>query len=164
MDATTALLIVDVQNGFVNDHTNHIPPLIEQLQSQDIYRAICATQFHNGSHSPFVNWLGWEGLMDKESSKLAFKPLSQTLIVSKNGYYSATAEVLSFFDKHKIKKVHICGIDTNMCVFVTAAGLFEQGVYEPFVLSKYCASHSGKEYHDAGLMLLGKAIGKHHIL
>ncbi len=41
----SCLLVVDVQKGFINDNSKHIPALIEKVQND--YDYLIATQFHN---------------------------------------------------------------------------------------------------------------------
>lgn len=160
----TALLIIDVQKGFLNRTTKHIPKLIEKLIDSEKYSLICATRFLNHNSSPFVKWMGWRRFFDANDTDLVFSCPDPIRIFDKQTYNSLTPDVLSTLQDQKISNIHLCGIDTNMCVFVTASHIFEGGIFEPFVLSQYCASHSGKKYHEAGLMLLEKAIGKDHIL
>jgi len=162
----TALLIVDVQKGFLNETTKHIPSLVEELISSQNYSLICATRFINHNNSPFVKWMGWKRFLKTETNdiELAFSCPNSVHIFDKTTYSSLTPHLLEILQEQDIDKIYLCGMDTNMCVFMTASNIFEHGIYEPFVLSKYCSSHSGEEFHEAGLMLLEKAIGKDHIL
>jgi len=45
MHSKTALLIVDLQKGFINEHTAHIPALVQELIPS--YQTIFATRFYN---------------------------------------------------------------------------------------------------------------------
>ncbi len=71
----TALLIIDVQTGFINEHTQHVVQRIERLQHQ--YSAVFATQFINPKESFFRKLINWhrfsEGSPDIE---LAFRPVT----------------------------------------------------------------------------------------
>ena len=41
MYKNSALLIIDVQNGYINQHTKHIPAFVEKEQEK--YELVCAT-------------------------------------------------------------------------------------------------------------------------
>ncbi len=57
----------------------------------------------------------------------------------------------------------LIGIATDGCVLKTAVDAFEQGL-TPIVLSDLCASHAGNQVHEAGLLLIGRFIGKDQII
>lgn len=161
----TALVIVDVQKGFINEHTSHVVPLVESAQEDSLYSLICATQFVNSPSSPYVRWMSWARFQPENAYDidLAFNLKKDAHTFQKQTYY-APSELFDVFDEKEIRKVHICGIDTNMCVFATAIQLFDGGVFEPFVLTNLCASHSGEHYHKEGVKMLEKAIGNNHLI
>src|ERR1700739_2707042 len=63
---TTALIVIDVQRGFVNDNSQHVVPkvieLIRQARAKPI--PVLFSQFINHAQSGFVNWMGWSRFMD----------------------------------------------------------------------------------------------------
>ncbi len=160
-----ALLIVDVQEGFFNKHTKAIPALVQELQHD--YEYVFATQFINrGEGYQFVEWLKWKRFMEgSEDVELAFEPRKDTEIIEKHTYSSCVdTNFLESLSSKGIKEVHICGIDTDICVLASAVGLFDYGHFKPVVLSKYCASHAGKDYHDAALKILRRYIGEEQVI
>ena len=158
---TSALLIVDVQKGFINAHTEHVVPKVKQLQNQ--YHHVYATQFTNPEGSPYRRFMGWERF-DPSSNEvhLAFKPLPNVRILTKHSYSAATEELLKELETNHIREVHLCGIDTDACVLATAISLFEHGV-PPVILSYACASTAGAEYHNAALKILAHLIGDRQV-
>jgi hypothetical protein len=59
---TIPLLVVDVQTGFINDFTHHIPQRVVRLIEQATYSAILFTRFINSSRWPLhapaeLEWL-----------------------------------------------------------------------------------------------------------
>ena len=58
--------------------------------------------------------------------------------------------------------VYLCGMDTDCCVQLIAARLFELGIH-PIVLTSYCASNGGETAHLAGLTVMGRVLGKIHL-
>ena len=156
------LLIVDVQKGFINGSTSHIPGLVEELQKE--YSYIYATRFFNKPGSFYRTLIKWERFdRDSEDFDLAFVPLDQTQLIDKCIYTCVNKSFLDELKKNSITEVHICGIDTDICVTKCAVDLFESGV-EPKVLANYCASHAGVEAHKFALTTLARFIGKGQII
>ena len=62
-------------------------------------------------------------------------------------------------EAHAVARLVLCGVATDGCVLKTAVDAFERGV-EPIVVVDACASHGGTAAHEAGLLLLGRFIGK----
>ena len=156
-----ALLIVDVQHGFINDSTRHIIPLVENLQNR--YAHIFATRFTNTTGSPYRNLMDWHRFgAGSQDTELAFRPLPEARIIRKSTYTCVTPDFLDTLRQQRVTKVHICGIDTDVCVMKCAMDLFENGI-RPVVLSKASASHAGDEYHQNALLLLRRQIGSGQI-
>ena len=157
-----ALLIVDVQVGFVNDATRHILPRVEELQKQ--YAHVYATRFINAEGSPYRRLLDWHRFYEASADvPLAFDPVDGVIVIDKHVYTCVTPAFLQDLRCKGIEEVAICGIDTDACVSACAVDLFENG-FRPILLSEACASHAGPEYHEAALRILARLIGKNQIL
>jgi nicotinamidase-related amidase len=156
------LLIIDVQKGFINQNTAHIPKLIEELQYT--YTYVFATKFHNPKDSFFRKLVHWhkfgEGSADCD---IAYTPKRDTFIISKDVYTCVNNSFLVKLAALNIGEVHICGLETDMCVTKNAVDLFEAGIV-PVVLSTYCASCSGEESHMHALQALRRYIGAEQVL
>lgn len=153
-----ALLIVDVQNGFIRNSTRHIPDLINDLQHE--YRHVIATQFFNQEGSFYRSLVGWDRLkIDTDEFDLAFNLRENALRVVKPIYSCVDRRFLDHLMRTKIDRVDVCGIDTDICVTKCAVDLFEAGI-EPVVLKDYCASTAGAEAHAFALKTLGRFIGR----
>ena len=158
----SALLIVDVQVGFVNDATRHILPKVEALQKQ--YAHVYATRFINAEGSPYRRLLGWHRFYESSDDvPLAFDPVDGVTVIDKHVYTCVTPAFLDDLHSKGIEEVAICGIDTDACVSACAVDLFEKG-FRPILLSQACASHAGAEYHEAALRILARLIGKSQIV
>ena len=157
----TALLIVDVQKGFINDSTKYVIRAVEELQTR--YEHIFATRFINGLDSPHRSLLDWrrfgEGSRDTE---LAFCASPKAEVIDKTTYTCVNPDFLDNLRNRSISEVHVCGIDTDVCVMKCAGDLFENGI-RPVVLSKASASHAGDEHHQAALLILRRQIGARQI-
>ena len=142
-----ALLIIDVQKSAVGK--SKLPKRIEDLQKQ--YKHIFVSCFKNRK-SPLLKILNWSGY-DNES--LAFTPNPKAIIFDKQGYSSYLPEMKNF------SEIHLCGFDTDACIYKTAMDLVENGI-RPVVLKDYCFS-ANKTFHQMGLKLLARNIGKENI-
>ena len=156
------LLIVDVQNGFMNEHTKHIPVMVEKIQAD--YDVVFATRFYNASPSFYRKLIGWHRLdRDSDEFMLAFKLRDSGRIIDKPIYTCVDKLFVSELKGDEIEAVDVCGVDTDICVTKCAVDLFEYGI-EPRVLANYCASHAGASAHENALRTLERFIGKGQVL
>lgn len=157
-----ALLIVDVQKGFVNDKTKHIPSMVEDLQYK--YNLVIATRFINLPNSPYRRLIKWNHLSpDSDEIQLAFQPKKGAVIIDKYIYSCINDNFLTLLNNYNIKEVDVCGIDTDICVTKCAVDLFERNI-TPFVLKDYCATHADANLQDAALNILARYIGNSQII
>lgn len=138
-----ALLIIDVQKSATVKP--EIAQDIEKLQY--VYEVVFVSKFTN-QDSPLLILLNWSGYDDET---LAFKPKDNAIIYTKTGYSSYLPQMKQF------DEIHICGFDTDACVYKTAMDLAEVGI-RPVVLKDYCYS-ANQEFHNMGLKLLERNIG-----
>jgi len=160
--AESCLLIIDVQQGFINEWTREIPARVARLQAG--FDHVVATRFYNAEGSFYRTLIGWHRL-DRGSPEfaLAFTPRQDALILDKAIYSCVSERLLSHLTEHRIARVHLSGIATDNCVLKSAVDLFEAGI-EPIVLAEACASHGGPEIHDCALKLLRRFIGKQQVV
>lgn len=156
------LLIIDVQVGFINKFTAHIPKLVEELQNN--YKYVYATRFYNKKDSLYRKLIKWNRF-DKGSKdfQLAFTPSENAVIIDKSIYSCVNPAFLQEINGKDINEIDICGIDTDICVTKNAVDLFENGIV-PFVLAKYCASHAGEVAHTNALRTLNRFIGRAQVI
>ena len=161
-EGTPVLLIIDVQKGFINDWTRHVPGRVETLQAR--FPRVVATRFENPEGSVFRTLKGLSRFAPGSAeAELAFAPRPDAEIAVKHGYSAATEALLASLRTAGAREVALSGIATDNCVLMTAVGLFEAGI-RPLVLADYCASHAGAEYHRAGLMLIERLVGEGQVV
>ena len=160
--ATTCLIITDVQKGFINASTEHIPATVEALQRD--YDHIVATRFFNPPQSFYRSLIGWDRFAPGSADiPLAFTPRDDAVLIDKDTYTCLTPELRQKLDEWGGTQVHLCGIATDNCVLKTAVDLFESGI-KPVVLAHATASHGGRACHEAGMLLLGRFIGADQVI
>jgi nicotinamidase-related amidase len=160
-----ALIIIDVQKGFINKNTKNVILKIRYYiyRNRNKYDLIVFTQYKNYKNSNFVKSLDWHGFMSKSETDLADEILEfiddKNLFV-KNTYGSFVDDKLhSLLKKYKINQVELTGFDTENCVLTFARDAFDRGM-RVVVLKDLCASHSNKKLHKAALEIIENNIGE----
>lgn len=153
----TALLIVDVQQGFINAATRHLPAKVADLQ--DDYDRVFATQFVNPPGSPFRRLMDWQKFAPGSADvQFAFTPRDDATLIEKSVYTCVTPEFLATLARERLDEIHLAGIATDNCVLKCAIDLFEAGL-RPVVRAEFCASHAGADHHSWGLAIIQRFIG-----
>lgn len=155
------ILIVDVQVGFINQFTHHIPQRVVRLIDRDRYSPLLFTRFVNAPDGPYDRFLDWHSCNSEPETDIVseLQPFAQTdFIFSKSGLCGMPDELTDYLGKQHIERVFIVGIDTDMCVLKIAMDLFDIGI-EPMVFTDCCASTAGLQAHLAGLAVLSRNIG-----
>ncbi|MGI8405745.1 MAG: cysteine hydrolase family protein [Thermomicrobiales bacterium] len=155
------LLIVDLQEGFINDFTRHIPGRVKALIERDDYAPLLFTRFINVEGSPFRRFVGWHDCASSPETDLVPEMAGfarEELTFSKLGYAGISEPLATYLRDHRFERVYIAGIDTDMCVLKVALDIFDLNI-EPLILADCCASTSGLQSHLAGLAILARNIG-----
>jgi nicotinamidase-related amidase len=156
-----ALLVVDVQNGFLNEHTRHVIANINRLTEAFVAREepVAFTRFVNTPGSGYERWIGWSRFMSEpENAIVDAIDVRAGRVFVKHGYSAFTPAFSDYLSDAGIDSLVICGIATDGCVLKSAVDAFERDI-EPWVVSDACASHAGASLHEAGLILIGRFIG-----
>jgi nicotinamidase-related amidase len=155
------LLVVDVQRGFLNKYTAHIPERIGCLIDASHYEQVLFTRFVNVPESPYHRLLDWHECAEPPETDIA-PELSRfsdpNRIFTKLGYTGLSDELRQTLRRIDPKRATVVGIDTDMCVLKIAMDVFDLGI-EPVVLIDCCASTAGLQAHLAGLAVLSRNIG-----
>lgn len=159
-----ALLVIDLQLGFLTPECVHISDRILEVIRHHPYRHKIFTQFINPEGSPFERLLKWELFKESPEIDIVSQLKSEaTIIIKKFGYSCVTTDFLSYITHHKIREFHIVGIETDICVLKSAVDLFELNL-TPYVFSECCMSTAGRKMHEAALKILPRFIGQQQII
>lgn len=163
------LVVVDVQNGFITEHSQSVVPVIVDLvrRWQAAGGDVVFTRYLNYPDSPFEKILGWTRMADGTETELVTELIPyvgpHTLVVDKYIYTLFTSEGTHLVNERGWTDLYICGIDTDICVLKTAVDAFEHNL-TPWILKDACASHAGPEAHTAGLFIATRFIGNNQII
>ncbi|MBD1804620.1 cysteine hydrolase [Microcoleus sp. FACHB-SPT15] len=159
------LIIVDVQVGFINEFTHHIPQRVARLIQRQEYASILFTRFINAPDGPYQQLLDWHSCDSEPEINIVpeLEPwVKPERVFSKPGLCGMPNELASYLRKQRIEQVFLVGIDTDMCVLKMAMDVFDIGI-EPLILTDCCASTAGLQAHLAGLAVLSRNIGANRL-
>ncbi len=159
------LLVTDVQEGYINAFTKHIPQAIQKHVANFHYDLIVATRFIDNNDSLFKSELNIRNMtMINSQSKIV--PIISDIVditLMKSTYSSLTPDVINLLKKNNVSEVYLCGLNTETVILTTALELFDRGII-PKVLSHLCMSLEGSEINNMTLQILERAVGSNNIL
>lgn len=162
-----ALVLVDLQHGFVSGDDGArrvVDDVVEFVErAGDRYAGIIASRFRNTPGSAYWRLVDDDSMRSTPDIDLV-PPVARiaTSVVDKDGYSSATAELLEELRRLDVGEVHLAGVDTDQCVLATLLQLFDEG-FEPVLIEDLCVSTSGATCHEAGLVAARRAIGEDRV-
>ncbi|MEU8136504.1 isochorismatase family protein [Streptodolium elevatio] len=166
---STALLVIDVQQGFVNERSSGaLPGIVRLLQGwREVGAPVVFSRFHNAEGSPYETITGWTRLRSAEEQALAedLVPFvaDAAAVVDKSQSTIFTPEFAALARESGWTDLVLCGIDTDACVYDSAISAYHSG-HRPWIVTDACASSGGERYHDAALLLAGRNIGRGQLL
>lgn len=158
---TGPLLVVDVQCGFLNDFTRHIPGRIVRLIERDQPSPVLFTRFVNEDAGPYRRFLDWHACREAPETDLPpeLAPyIRDERVFVKPGLAGISKELGDHLRAESIGTIGLVGIDTDMCVLKIALDIFDMGI-EPLIYTDCCASTAGLQAHFAGLAVLARNTG-----
>jgi nicotinamidase-related amidase len=172
--ASTVLVVVDVQNGFITASSAPVVPTVVDLvrRWQDAGGAVIFTRYRNYAGSPFERLIGWRKLRTDQEVALVdeLAPYAQhpnAHIVDKTVYTLFTDEGRKLLADHGFTDLLICGISTDGCVLKTAVDAFEADL-TPWLVADACASSATRNdprmVHDTAVMLAGRLVGEGQVI
>ncbi|HEY3109648.1 MAG TPA: isochorismatase family cysteine hydrolase [Chloroflexota bacterium] len=159
------IVIVDVQRGFINEFTHHIPERIAQVIERGRHEPLLFTRFVNVPDSPYHRFLDWHevaGPPDTELVPEMARLVERGRVFEKRGFTGLPDALGAYLRELGAEEVTVAGIDTDMCVLKIAIDIFDLGI-RPVVLTDCCASTLGAAAHLAGLAVLSRNIGPHQL-
>lgn len=159
------LLVVDVQEGFINEATQHIPKDIEKHVNNFKYDLVIATRFINKMDSLHKSELNMKDMTMLSPHAKLVENIGKLadIVIMKSTYTSLTVDVAKLLEKNQVKEVYLAGLNTETSIMATALELFDKGI-KPKVLSQLCGSIDGVMMHTAALQILRGDIGENNIL
>ena len=156
------LLVIDLQNDFINENTRDIVERINELINSNKYEHIVFTKFINDEDSIYYKKLNSRFFLTEEGRDIPLNTKDYK-VINKYVYSALNDELKEYISTNNIDEIYLCGLDTDACVYKTALDLFENN-YDVYVLKDYTMSHRGVELHNIFIENLKRLIGKEKVI
>lgn len=156
-----ALLVIDVQQFFINTYTKNIPMRIKEFIDKNSFDFVIFFRFINEANS---NWYksGWKKMMTDEETHIVVelqKYMNKKNTFSKTAFsVFASDEFKKFIKEKNVTDLYICGLDTHACVYATTLEAYSRG-YNVHVIEDLCGASHGDQYHTQAIDMLKKNLG-----
>ncbi len=164
------LIVVDMQNGFLRrKETIELSKKIKKLLEMKIFDVVVGTRFLNAENSAYEKMLDWSKMKAGDEETKIPSDLRKHMNYIEDKYIYSCVNVnfiqrlCQLNDGEIPKKVFIVGVDTDCCVLAIATALFEYNI-RPVVLTKYCNSTGGLDFHKAGSMCMKRLVGEKQLI
>jgi len=150
-----ALIIVDVQEGFLNERNRWIVPNIKKLLERGGYAHVIEATFHAEPLSLWDTQTKWTFPYSPTLPEIKEMLPTNTISIikeTKSAFWGDT-DIRALLKKNGVTEVHVVGLDTNDCVMATAFDSFDAG-FETYVLEDCTETSSAPELREAALAIL----------
>ncbi|GAB4105916.1 cysteine hydrolase [Micromonospora taraxaci] len=159
-----ALIVIDMQNGFINDRSRGVIPKVIELVDrwEGTGRPVVFTRYHNYPGSPFERLIHWSSVQHPPETEIV-PELAQhagraRAVIDKKIYSYFSSEGAALTDQEGWTDLVFCGVATESCVLKSTVDAFERDL-TPWLVTDASASHGGQAAHDAGLLVARRFIG-----
>lgn len=158
------LVIMDMQNGYINANTEHLLKDIEELLEENKFTHVTCTKFINQQSSPFVQLMNCDKMQTKEETDVSpeIMQYSET-IFPHYGYSCWTPEFTKYVSNILPKIIYFVGLNTETSILMSAVECFNKKV-QTEILADYCDSAEGLESHEVGLATLQRLVGEDRVI
>ncbi len=164
----SALLVIDVQEAFLNRETRDVPKKIGKFIESQNFDFVLFFKFLNEKDSNWTRVLKWERMLRLDEAEIA--PELRRFAKKDNVFIKRTAFSVfdiknfhSFLKKKRISSLFICGLDTHACVLVSTMDAFAKG-FDVKVIEDLCAASHGKKYHEMAIEILKSNLTKSTVI
>lgn len=161
-----SLLIVDFQKQFLKPFGEPIRAGIQS--SLEDYPWVVATRIVPEPGGLIERFKRWQPLPESHPDSglavdLQERDPASVRVALKTAFNACSPDTLAWWKLRGVTEVHLCGMDTDLCVMRSALGLMEAGL-RPVLLKSLCASSAGEPLHSHALLQFKRLIGKAQIV
>ncbi|MFJ8832241.1 isochorismatase family cysteine hydrolase [Micromonospora aurantiaca] len=158
-----ALIVIDMQNGFINDRSRHVIPKVVELVErwEATGRPIVFTRYYNYPGSPFERLIHWTRMQHSPETEIVpelSRHAARAHVLDKPTYSYFTSEGADLAAREGWTDLVFCGVATESCVLKSAVDAFERDL-TPWVVTDASASHGGPAAHEAGILVARRFVG-----
>ena len=158
MNTKNALVVIDIQNFFVNEYTHSLPKKISELIENSDFDYILFSKFVNSPDSNFYKILKWhecEESPDIDIHPAMLKYTNESNVFEKTSFSVFKSKMADFFVDNNISKISFCGADIDACVLSSAYEAFDLG-YDVEILKDYSLSNFGPKLDSSAIKIIEK--------
>lgn len=161
----SALIVVDMQMGFMNEHTEYLENKIASYIDNRSFDIIIGTKYINNEKTACYIFEGWKECMDGTvDTYLVPKISSRVNVTFEKSVYSCWSETLKDYLKSRnIDDIYFCGVNTGCCVLHSAFDAYND-LFSCYVIEDLCGSTSGEESHKAAITILKECITQERVI
>ncbi|WOO40648.1 cysteine hydrolase family protein [Rubellicoccus peritrichatus] len=160
------LIVVDTQKQFLNSNTESVVSGIDAMMPH--FQRVVASQIELDPNSMFFRLKKWApAKVGSTGHELAIKTdglLQNQFHVTRKSFISAyTEDAATFLAAKPGETIHICGMDTDMCVLQTGIDVMRAGM-RPVILKDLCMSFAGSSMHEHAVIQCKRFFGRDQVL
>jgi nicotinamidase-related amidase len=153
----SALLVIDVQRGYINDATRHLPERLNAFLDDHLgeFDRVVAARFENTESCSHRRLRGYDAMAGPPDTDLCPGIERPGVEVITKSTYSVFREPAAdvLLAPGRIRTLYITGLNTGNCVVANAFDAFDRGL-DPVVLADLCGSFHGRDAHERALELM----------
>lgn len=152
-----ALVVIDMQKGFCNELTSHLPRKICDFIKEhgDDFDCIIGTKYVNHSESACYKYGEWYDCMEgSEDCELVdgLEELCDT-VFTKDTFSCWNGEFKWYIKSRDIDELVFIGVNTACCVLASMFGAFDS-VHSVKAIEDLCGSTEGVSNHNLGIEVM----------
>jgi nicotinamidase-related amidase len=161
----TALVIIDMQKGFINSHTKHLPKKIADFIDNNEFDEIIGTQYINHPNTACYKFEGWKGCMDWSDEVDIVPELADKIqtIFKKDTYSCWNNPFERYIRFQEFDKLYFVGVNIGCCVLASVFDAYNS-LQDCAVISDLCGTTSGVVSYNAALQVLRENITKERVI
>jgi nicotinamidase-related amidase len=150
-----ALVVVDMQPGFLEEHARWIIPNVQKLLRSGGYSLVVEARFYTKPGSLWQRQLDWDFPLEEtvQEIKELIPAGSLSIIKDTKSAFKGDKDLVKHLRDSAIEEVHVVGLDSYDCVLATAEESFDLGFYT-YVIEEGVESSEGEGLRDASLKIL----------
>lgn len=161
------LVIVDMQNGFINEHTEHLINIIEKFikDKGTEFTDIVGTRYINHKNTACYIFEGWKECMKGTEEADIVEQLKPYIsrVFDKDKYSCWNKEFRDYVEINEFDKLYFIGVNTGCCVLHSILDAYND-LQDSCIISDLCGSTKGKESHENSLSILREIITEQRVI
>lgn len=148
-------VIVDLQKGFINSHTQHLPQKIADFLKHQHFDSVIATRYCNSPATACYQLGSWTDCMAHTTACDLVPEIMPYIqyIFDKRTFSGFTPAFKAFLHEQKFDKLYFSGVNTDCCVLSTVFSCYD-ALQDCAVMEDLCASTLGLQKHQNAITLM----------